>query len=317
MIAIDKPLVSIGVPYYNSQNYIIHTLESIRSQTYDNIELLLINDCSFDNSRTIVDEWLSVNSSRFSNVIQIVNAQNKGLAYSCRALQNASNGIFFSKLDSDDVILPNKIEEQVKYLDANPEVAMVYSNTLLIDSNGVLSPEDYFARQNFATVVDNIGPSGLVFHQLLIEDFIPNPSVLIRKNILESSEGYDESLFNEDWDLWLRIAKNHPIHFMKGFYSQYRIHPESMMRKSSSLVKVYASCIKALLKHRDISKQFDKIIAKHLYTYTIGMYRFGVIDTNFLKINLSFNKDVKSLMYYILGLMNIKINQIPQPAKGA
>ena len=317
MTATDKPLVSIGVPYYNSQNYIIHTLESIRSQTYENIELVLINDCSFDNSQAIVDEWLSVNSSRFSNVFQIVNPQNKGLSYSCRELQKASNGIYFSKLDSDDIILPNKITEQVKYLEANAKVAMVYSNTLLIDSKGVLLAENYFTRQNFATVVDNIGPGGLVFHQLLIEDFIPNPSVLIRKNILELAGGYDESLFNEDWDLWLRIAKSYPIHFMKGFYSQYRIHPESMMRKSSSLVKVYASCIKALLKHRDISKQFDKIIAGHLYTYTIGMYRFGIIDQNFLKINLSFNKNVKSLMYYILGLMNIKINQIPQPAKGA
>lgn len=302
-------LVSIGVPYYNAEKYIIQTLDSIKNQTYSNIELILANDCSTDNSQTIVDDWLSVNTRRFSNVIQIIHPENKGLAYSCKALQNASSGLFFSKLDSDDIILPDKIAAQVKCLTANREVAMVYSNTELIDSKGTLLEEDYFERQNFATVTNSIGPSGLVFRELLIEDFIPNPSVLIKKSVLEETGGYDETLFNEDWDLWLRISKVYPIKFMEGSYSQYRLHPESMMRKSSSLVKVYSSCIKALLKHQNISPEYDKIIAKHLYTYTIGMYRYGVIDKDFLKINFTYNKNFKSLVYYLLGLMNIKINQ--------
>lgn len=302
-------LVSIGVPFYNGVNYIIHTLESIKAQTYDNIELILINDCSTDNSACIVDNWLNINRGRFSNLIQLTNSKNQGLAYSCKELQKASNGVFFSKLDADDVILPNKVAEQVHYLKAHDQMAMVYSNTMLIDSKGNLLPEDYFEKQDFSTVKNKVGPSGFVFQQLLIEDFIPNPSVLIRKSVLEKTGGYDESLFNEYWDLWLRIAKNHPIGFMEGCFSQYRIHPASMMRKSSSLVKVYASSIKALLKHRNISTEFDKIIARHLYTYAIGMYRYGVIDKKFLRLNLSFNKDFKSLMYYVLGSLNIKLNQ--------
>ncbi|MCW3079603.1 glycosyltransferase [Segetibacter sp.] len=309
MSFIDRPLVSIGVPYYNSQNYIFDTLESIKNQTYENIELLLINDCSPDNSQAIVDNWLDVYRNRFANVVQIVNPANRGLAYSCKELEKVAKGIFFSKLDSDDIILPGKIAKQVNFLLAHPNIALVYSNTMLIDEKGNLLSEDYFAKQNFSTVVNKMGPSGSVFHQLLIEDFIPNPSVLIRKSILDSAGGYDETLFNEDWDLWLRIAKTHPVGFMEGFYSQYRIHSESMMRKSSSLVKVYASSIKALLKHAHISKEFDKVIAKHLFTYTIGMYRFGIIDRRLLKINLHFNKNIKSLIYYLMALLNIKINQ--------
>jgi glycosyltransferase involved in cell wall biosynthesis len=309
MSLIDQPLVSIGVPYYNSQNYIFNTLESIKNQSYENMELLLINDCSPDNSQEVVDNWLAIHRNRFTNVVQIVNPVNRGLAYSCKELEKVANGVFFSKLDSDDIILPGKIEKQVEFLLGHPDTAMVYSNTMLIDEKGNLLSEDYFARQNFATVVNNIGPSGLVFQQLLIEDFIPNPSVLIRKTNLDLAGGYDETLFNEDWDLWLRMAKTHPIGFMEGCFSQYRIHSESMMRKSSSLVKVYASSIKALLKHAHISEEADKVIARHLFTYSVGMYRYGIIDKTFLKLNLSYNRNFKSLIYYLLALLNIRINQ--------
>lgn len=157
MSFIDPPLVSIGVPYYNSQNYIFHTLESIKNQTYGNIELLLINDCSPDNSQAVVDNWLSINRDRFANVVQLVNPANRGLAYSCKELERAANGIFFSKLDSDDVILPVKIAKQVNFLVAHPDIAMVYSNTMLIDEKGNLLTEDYFTRQNFSAVVDKKG----------------------------------------------------------------------------------------------------------------------------------------------------------------
>ncbi len=309
MNSINQPLVSIGVPYFNSQNYIIHTLESIKNQTYANIELLLINDCCTDDSQAMVDDWIGINHDRFANVIQIINVGNKGLAWSCKAMQEASNGIFFSKLDSDDIILPEKIEKQVEFMLDDPEVAMVYSNTLLIDSNGNLIEEDYFTKQHFTNVLYGIAPSGNIFHRLLMEDFIPNPAVLIRKSMLAAVGGYDENLFAEDWDMWLRIAKEYPVKYMKGFYSQYRIHPGSLMRNNTSLIKVYSSLIKAHLKHKGISKEFDKIIAKHLFTYTIGLYRFGVIDKNSLKTNLHFNKNWKSLMYYLLGVLKIKINQ--------
>ena len=132
---------------------------------------------------------------------------------------------------------------------------------------------------------------------------------MIRKKILDKVNGYDQLLFNEDWDLWLRIAKDNKIDFMEGQFCKYRIHPESMMRKSSSLVKVYKSSFKALIKHVGISDEYDKIISKHLYTYAVGMYRFGDINNSFLKLNLKYNKNIKSLLYYLVGLLNIKLHQ--------
>jgi glycosyltransferase involved in cell wall biosynthesis len=305
----DTPLVTIGIPYYKSESYILQTLESVKNQSYKHIELILVNDCSPDNCQLVVDEWLKCNEKRFVAIKHIINPENRGVAYSSKILQKAARGVYFSKLDADDIILPAKIAEQVKFLEANEETALVYSNTLLIDAKGNLLEKDYFTRQKFSTVVQNVGPSGEVFHELLLEDFIPASSVLLRKDKLEEVGGYDESLYIEDWDMWLRIAKKHQIHFMEGFFSQYRIHPESMMQKKASLIKVYKSLIVSLLKHKDISSEFDKIIACHLYTYSIGLYRFGVIDRHLLKVNFLFNKNLKSLFYYVAGLLDFRINQ--------
>jgi glycosyltransferase involved in cell wall biosynthesis len=306
---INQPLVSIGIPYYNAERYIIQTLESVKQQTYKNLELILVNDCSTDNCQLLVEQWLKNNKVHFTNVIHTVNIENRGVAYSSKLLQRASSGIYFSKLDADDLILPSKIFDQVNFLEVNPETALVYSNTLLINDVGQLLAEDYFTRQKFSTVSGSTGPGGYVFDKLLLEDFIPTSSVLLRKEALEEVGGYDENLYIEDWDMWLRIAKKYQIQFMDGYYSKYRIHPESMMQKRSSLIKVFSSLNVALLKHISISNEFDKIIAKHIYTYTVGLYRYGEIDENFLWVNLVLNRNIKSLFYFLMGLLNIRVNQ--------
>ena len=303
------PLVSIGVPVYNSQAFIIETLESIKFQTYRNIQLIIVDDCSTDKSLEIVKNWLQVNSQIFKIVTLIRNDENMGISYSCKMMEKKAEGVFFSLLGADDLLKPNKIDIQVQYLIKNPHVALVYSNTLLIDNQGILMQNDYFKVQCFSCINDNIGPSGFVFDKLIVEDFIPVSSVLVRKNILDSVGGFDETLFVEDWDLWLRICKKYPIHYMSGYYSLYRIHQDSVMRKSSTLVKVYLSCCKAILKHRNINKEIDGIIAKHITTYSVGMYRFGVINKKLLWLNFMYNKTFKSAFYYSLGLFNIKVNQ--------
>jgi hypothetical protein len=133
--------------------------------------------------------------------------------------------------------------------------------------------------------------------------------VLVRKNILDEIGGYDETLFTEDWDLWLRVTKLYPIAFIDGYYSSYRIHPQSVMRKSDSLAKMYWSCCKAVLKHRNINKEFDNIIANHLHTYVIGMYRLGVIDKALLRKNIIYNRTFKDAIYFFFGIMNFRFNQ--------
>lgn len=303
------PLVTIGVPFYNVQNYIVETLESIKIQTYPNIQLIIVDDCSTDNSLSVVNNWIKENKYIFSEIILIENKENKGTSFSCKKLEESAQGIFFCKLDADDLISSNKIATQVEFLLENQEVALVYSNTLLIDSCGKLMQEDYFDVQNFLNVIDKVGPSGFLFDHLFAECFIPNSSVMIRKNILSSIGGYDASLFTEDWDLWLRLSKQHPIAFMEGYFSSYRIHPQSVMRQNSTLAKMYRSCCKAVLKHGGVSKKHDKLIAKHLYTYTIGMYRLGTIDNFLLRENLSYNKTFKSALYFVFGMLNLKLHQ--------
>ena len=87
-------------------------------------------------------------------------------------------------------------------------------NTLLIDANGTAMKDDYFKVQQFSTVINKVSPLGFVFDKLLIEDFIPNSSVMLRKQCVDEVSGYDETLFTKDRDLWLRICKRYPIAFL-------------------------------------------------------------------------------------------------------
>lgn len=304
-----KPLVSIGIPYLNGEKYIVETLESVKRQDYNNIELILLDDGSVDRSKLIVENWIISNKSYFTRVISIYNTTNMGVGYSSWRLVKTSSGKYFHKLDSDDLIFPSKISDQVRVLEENPEVALVYSNTIRMDSEGNDLKEDYFTQQGFSVIANNEGPSGYVFEPLLKENFIPASSVLVRKSCIDGAGGYDEKLYSEDWDMWLRITKKYKVLFMKGYYSKYRIHSSSMMQHKNTLIKVFNSLNVTLLKHLGMSRELDKIIAKHFYTNTIGLYRFGEIHQNFLEKNLYINKDSKSLLYYLLGLLNLKVNQ--------
>ena len=304
-----QPLVTIGVPFFNSQHYVVETLESIKAQTYKKIQLILVDDCSTDESLHVVNDWLKSNGSSFTEVIVIKNPKNSGTSFCCKMMEQVAKGIFFSKLDSDDLIHPKKITTQVEYMIRHPDIALIYSNTLLIDSYGRLIEDDYFDVQKFSFVVNKIGPSGFVFDKLLIEDFIPNSSVLVRKMFMQNVGGYDKSLFTEDWDLWLRICKLYPVAFIDEYFSSYRIHSQSVMRKSSSLVKMYESCCEAVLKHGNISKIHDNIIAKHLYTYGIGMYCMGVINRRLLWKTFLYNRNLKSAFYCGCGFIGLKVNQ--------
>ena len=304
-----QPLVSIGVPVFNSQHYVVETLNSVKAQTYKNIQLILVDDCSTDESLHVVNDWLEYNGSSFTEVIVIENPQNSGISFSCKMMEQVAKGIFFSCLGADDLIHPNKIVTQVEYMIRHPDIALVYSNTLLIDSFGKLMQDDYFDVQRFSCVDNKIGPSGFVFDKLLIEDFIPNSSVLVRKAFMENVGGYDKSLFAEDWDLWLRICKLYPVAFIDEYFSSYRIHSQSVMRKSSLLVKMYESCCEAVLKHGNISQTHNNIIAKHLYTYCIGMYCMGVINPRLLWKTFLYNRNLKSAFYCGCGFLGLKVNQ--------
>jgi glycosyltransferase involved in cell wall biosynthesis len=189
------PLISVIIPVYNGEKTIRETIESILNQTFTDFELIVINDGSQDATLEIVeciqDSRLKVFS--YPNAGQAA-SRNQGISHAC--------GRYICFIDADDLWTPDKLEAQLKALQANPQAAVAYSWTKCIDELG------QFSRRG-----SHISATGNVYGKLLLIDFIENGSnPLIRAHALIEVGGFDESLpAAEDWDLWLRLAARYPF----------------------------------------------------------------------------------------------------------
>lgn len=191
----DFPLVSIAAVCYNHQKFLAETLNSIRDQTYPNLEVIILDDCSTDNSVEKIRQWLKANDLNWRFV---AHTENRGLCKTLNKALSLLNGEFYQMISCDDVLYPDKIDKQVKLFNSLPKkVSVVCGDIELIDTEGNTLDFDH----------TKFNEDKVMYNDLLKECVIRAPSVLIRKSIFDIVGNYDENLYFEDWDLWLRISK--------------------------------------------------------------------------------------------------------------
>src|SRR3989344_2856340 len=188
----SKPLVSVIIPTYNARSYILEAVDSALAQDYENIEVIVINDGSTDDTEEILRPYVE------SNQIKYFVQENKGLAATRNRGVSLSSGEFIAFLDADDLFLKEKIGEQVEVFLKNKEVGICYS--------GLIHFTDEESRKFFIHRYNDHRPRD-IFLDLLSKQFINPSTVMIRKAVFREHGFFDESLrFSEDWDLWLRLA---------------------------------------------------------------------------------------------------------------
>lgn len=300
----ELPVVTICVPNYNKLKFVRATLDSIYAQTYRNIEIIIIDDCSSDGSNLIINSLLKVCPFKY---IYIQNIENKGISVVANMAVNLSSGKYFQLLSSDDIILPNKIRDQVILLEASPDdVAFIYSPTEVIDENGVLIKKNYFYDIGFQ---GNEMPSGNIFEKLLHLNFVPAPTILIKLECIKNVGGYDEKLRVEDWDMSLLICKKYKVIYDENITANYRVEKKSVMHSHShkNKVLVFDSLCRTLLKHTNENKVFDKIIFKKISQFAIIIYVNGGTTAKFWFLkSLLQSCTIKSLLYTLSACAGIK-----------
>ena len=205
---VDLPLVTIIVPCYNHENYIVECIESLVHQTYPNIELIVLDDGSSDNSAMILKELSQKYNFYFDD------QQNIGLSRTLNKAISLSSGDYISVCASDDKYALDKTAKQVTYLQKNPKFASCFTNKIIFDDKGNERIEDSGKRK-----------SGWIFKELLMDTFsIPAPSHMIRREVFNTIGLYDESLKVEDWDMWLRMSKKYQLGFLDQPLIYYRVH---------------------------------------------------------------------------------------------
>lgn len=255
------PLVSIIALCFNQEHYLKSTLDSIIAQKYPSIELIILDDASSDNSVATINSWIVNNNvqCRF-----IPHSMNKGICKTVNEGLKFSTGKYFQVIACDDIMLPDKIEKQVAILDANDQCAFVYSDAYMMNEKGSWVP--YGARFIQTNIALFEAPPQNLFHYLITrKNFIPAPSALVRKSFVEEVGGYDENLTFEDYDMWLRLSKNHDAIFVDQPTCLYRVHEKNMTLELRKNNVHLLSQFNMLSKHIGISKELDIALEEKLY----------------------------------------------------
>lgn len=271
---IENPLVSVIAVCYNHERFVIECLDSIRIQTYSNLQIIIMDDCSQDDSVEIIRNWIE----RYGVECSIIAHQkNQGV---CRTLNEAlelAQGKYISLIATDDTWLPDKITRQVAIMESMPEnVGIIYSDAYQMDENGQRLPDMFIAAHR---KLDSV-PEGDLLEHFIVGNFIPAMTTLIRRAVYDRVGLYDEKLIFEDWDFWLRAA-NH-FHFAYSPYpsANYRILDTSMARTvlSRSNVVLYHTWFqinKKILAMTGISRSSRTLAAKRLSSNAHSMYVMG------------------------------------------
>lgn len=230
---VQAPLVSIIMPAYNAAKFIEESIYSALSQSYSNFELIIVNDGSTDDTSAKVR---AIEDYR----IKLIEQSNAGVSTARNAGIKIARGEFIAFLDSDDLWMDIKLEKQVKVFLSYDDVGLVFSETYCFSDK--LSNSYYLPYREPTGIAD-------VYQRLLTHDFIPTLTVMLRKKVLDivSPSGFDCDLFGtEDWDLWIKLAKNSTVYHIEEVLAYYRIHGAGI---SKNFDRHHNEELKVLRKH--------------------------------------------------------------------
>lgn len=225
LASMTTPLVSVLLPVYNAQDYLREAIDSILGQTLDDFELIIINDGSSDNSKAIINSYTDPR-------IVLIDQENTGLPISLNRAITRAKGKYLARQDADDVSLPTRLAEQVRYLDLNPDCALLGTWAQILEKDRLSTRELTHPYEN-----------GEIQIKLLFYNCFVHSSVMIRKEVLDQCGLYPEDPQKfppEDYDLWLRIARIAQVANLPKILLQYRELPGSISRQKLELMQARA-----------------------------------------------------------------------------
>jgi len=206
-----KPKISVVLPVYNEEKFIGECIESILNQTYTDFELIIINDASTDRSLEII------NSFNDQRIIVINNLENYGIVKSLNKGCLKSRGEFIARIDANDIAVETRFEKQLKYLNSNPNCAVVFSPILIIDSEG----------NSLEKIEGRYIQHELIQTWLFYKNCFFHTAGMMRKLILPDPP-YIEDNFAEDYNLWVDLLLTHELHILDEVLMKVRNLPEGL-----------------------------------------------------------------------------------------
>ena len=221
----NTPLLSVLMPVFNSERFVAEAIESILNQSFKDFEFLILDDASTDKSIEIIKDF----KNKDSRIKVFQNEKNLGVVESRNKLINLSKGKYIAWLDSDDIALPNRFEEEIKFLEEHPEIGMVGAYPEIIDENG----------KKLGIWLFEIDPKKLKIELFFHSPFLSS-SVMIRRSSLPI-ELYDPRFqVAEDFDLYSKIAEKSDIANIPKFLVKYRINSKGLSKSNTGKMEQLA-----------------------------------------------------------------------------
>ena len=259
MIREKAPLITVIIPTYNYGRFIGETISSILAQTYENLEVIVVDDGSKDNTRQIVES--------FGEGVRYIYQENAGVSAARNNGIRNSKGEFIAMLDADDIWLPYKLDKQMEFFEKNPSVGVVCCQTECINKDG-----EVLSRRNRKDHPDR----KKLYEDLLFHNRVGGGSVgLIKKECFDKVGLFDERpefKAVEDWDMWIKLAKIYHIRMLQEVLVQVRAGDYNLSSVGNA-DKMLANELAVVNKHLGSGFSFKKCVVKG-HRYLIASWAF-------------------------------------------
>lgn len=207
----SNPLISVLMTAYNREKYIAEAIESVLASTYTNFELIIVDDCSVDNSVAIAKAF----ETKDSRIKVYVNERNLSDYYNRNKAASYATGKYIKYLDSDDIIFPWGLQAMAYCMEYNPQAALglTLNNFKNEKFPIIVFPEKVYKLYYFKNLLLNVGPTGAI----------------IRRDVFEDLNGFSGKRYIGDTELWLRIAQKNPLVWMPANLIFWREHDEQQI----------------------------------------------------------------------------------------
>ncbi|PHS09710.1 MAG: glycosyltransferase [Kordia sp.] len=208
---LKQPLVTIICSCYNHENYVLDTLNSVIHQEYKNIQLIIVDDYSSDNSNKVITTWII----NYPDTIFIQNPENLGITKSFNNAYKYAKGDYLIDLAADDILLPKCIKLQLEvFKNSNyTNLGLVYGNAIVTDDSGKFIR--YYFPQNEDGSLIKQRPTGNVYEYIISDVYsLCSVTAMIKAETFEYLNGYDPDLHFEDLDFWIRASREYEFDFI-------------------------------------------------------------------------------------------------------
>lgn len=258
-----NPLVTIIVVSYNQGKYIRENLDSIKSQTYSEIELIVADDASTDDSIEVFESWIQENNY---SVKKNFHTKNTGLATVLNECIDLATGKYIKIIAADDFLHPKSIEKCVRKLEElGEEFGMVFSDTFVINENSKIIADitDY-------NKFGNVSPE-LFRKELVRGNRIAALTVLMRLDVVKETGSYDSKFIVEDYYRWLKINQKYLIAYIPEKLAYYRQHENNISKTKAERIELEDLKLKLMFDRIGVAKH---IINNKMYIKYVNNYQF-------------------------------------------